>query len=88
VDLRERQQLNKGFGDGLARAFELAVTPAIFTGLGWLLDRALGTQPLFMILLFFFAIAGVGYMTWFRYENEMREAEADAVWNRRRDRAA
>jgi F0F1-type ATP synthase assembly protein I len=88
VDLRERQQLNKGFGDGLARAFELAATPALFAGLGWLLDRWLGTEPLFMILAFFFAIAGVGYMTWFRYEAEMQEHEADAVWNRRNQRRA
>ena len=87
MDLRERQALNKGFGDGLARAFELAATPAIFAGLGWLLDRWVGTQPLFMILGFLFAIAGVGYMTWFRYEAEMKQHEADAVWNRKHRRS-
>ena len=67
----------------MSRAFELAATPAVFAGLGWLLDRQLGTGPLFLIVAFFFAVAGVGYMTWRRYEDEMRRQEADAVWNRR-----
>jgi F0F1-type ATP synthase assembly protein I len=91
VDLREqraRRELNNGFGDALSRAFELAATPAIFAGIGWLVDRWLGTSPLFLLVCFFFAIAGVGYMTWFRYEEEMKEHEAEAVWNRNKGRAA
>ena len=86
MDLRERRELNNGFGEALSRAFELAATPAIFAGLGWLLDRALGTSPLFLIVFFLFAIAGVGYMTWFKYEQEMQEHEAEAVWNRSKKR--
>ena len=88
MDLRERRALNNGFGEALSRAFELAATPAIFAGLGWLVDRKLGTSPLFLIVLFLFAIAGVGYMTWFKYEQEMKEHEAEAVWNRNKRRAA
>ena len=42
-----RRELNNGFGEALAKAFELAVTPAIFAFLGHLLDRRLGTSPLF-----------------------------------------
>ena len=88
MDLRERRELNNGFGEALSRAFELAATPAIFAGLGWLVDRWLGTSPLFLIVLFLFAIAGVGYMTWFKYEEEMKQHEADAVWNRSKRRSA
>ena len=84
MDLRAKRELNNGFGDALSRAFELAVTPAIFAFLGWLLDRWVGTTPLFTIVLLFFAVCGVGYMTWFRYEEEMKQHEADAVWNRRK----
>jgi F0F1-type ATP synthase assembly protein I len=86
MDLRERRELNNGFGEALSRAFELAATPAIFAGLGWLLDRALGTSPLFLIVFFLLAIAGVGYMTWFKYEEEMKQHEAEAVWNRKHER--
>jgi F0F1-type ATP synthase assembly protein I len=86
MDLRERRELNNGFGEALSRAFELAATPAIFAGIGWLVDREVGTSPLFLILFFLFAIAGVGYMTWFKYEEEMKQHEADAVWNRKHER--
>ena len=89
MDLRVRQDLNNGFGNAMSRAFELAATPAVFGGLGYGLDRWVGTVPLFTLLLFFFGVAGTGYMTWFRYDQEMRAQEADAVWNRdRRERDA
>jgi F0F1-type ATP synthase assembly protein I len=88
VDLRERRELNNGFGEALSRAFELAATPAIFAGLGWLLDRQVGTSPLFLLVFFLLAICGVGYMTWFKYEQEMQAHEAEAVWNRKNKRAA
>lgn len=82
MDLRDRQELYNGFGDGLARAFELAITPAIFGFLGWLVDRALGTSPVFILAFALLAVCGVGYMAWFRYEQDMQRHEADAVWNR------
>ena len=88
MDLRERRELNNGFGAAMSRAFEMAATPAIFAGLGWLLDRQLGTRPLVLLVLFFFAIAGVGYMTWRRYEDEMQRHEADAVWSRKQRRSS
>ena len=88
MDLRERRELNNGFGNALSRAFELAATPAIFAGIGWLVDRFAGTPHVFLLLFFFFAIAGVGYMSWFRYEEEMKAHEADAVWNRKQQRSA
>jgi F0F1-type ATP synthase assembly protein I len=88
VDLRDRRDFYNGFGDGLARAFELALTPAIFGGLGFLADRALGTTPLLTIVFLLFAVCGVGYMTWFRYEAEMKRHEAEAVWARTKRSAA
>ncbi len=82
--LAERRAVYNGFGDGLARAFELAVTPALFGGFGWLLDRWLGLFPLLTIVLFLFGVVGTSYMTWVRYEAEMRQHEQDAPWARRR----
>ena len=84
MDLRDRQELYNGFGDGLARAFELAVTPGVFGVLGWLLDRAVGIFPVFTIVFALFAVSGVGYMAWVRYEQHMQRHEAEAVWNRSR----
>jgi len=61
LDLQERRELNNGFGDTLARAFELVLTPMIFGLLGWLLDGRLHTGPLFMLV---FGLWTFGYVVW------------------------
>ena len=58
MELHERRDMYNGFGDGLARAFELAVTPVIFGGIGFGLDRWLGLAPLLTLVLFLFGVAG------------------------------
>lgn len=83
MDLTSRRELYNGFGDGLARAFELAVTPAVFGAMGYGLDRWLDTPHLFTIVLVLFAIVGQFVMMWVRYDAEMKRHEADAVWNRK-----
>jgi F0F1-type ATP synthase assembly protein I len=75
VELRDRQDLNNGFGNALSRAVELAVTPMIFGFLGYLLDGKLGTRPLFMLVFF---VGVLGYVFWklFRaYDLQMVEEE-------------
>ena len=64
MDLRERRELNNGFGNALSRAVELVVTPMIFGFFGYLLDGKLGTWPLFMLLFFAFV---QGYTLWKQY---------------------
>ena len=61
MDLRDRRELNNGFGNALSRAVELTVTPMIFGFFGWLLDGRLGTRPIFMLMFFAFV---VGYTVW------------------------
>ncbi len=61
MDLGQRRELNNGFGETLSRAFELVITPMVFGFLGYLLDGRLGTRPLFMLVLFLFAL---GYLVW------------------------
>ena len=72
-----------GFGDGLAVAFEFAITPVVFGGLGYLLDRWLGLVPLFTITLLVFGIVGMFLKMWFTYDNRMKAEEAEAVWARK-----
>src|SRR4029450_11093471 len=43
-DLTLKQEMNRGFGDALATAFELALTPVIMGLIGWQLDRWLRTR--------------------------------------------
>jgi len=85
VDLRERRELNNGFGNALARAVELTVSPVIFGLLGFLLDRWLGTRPLFMVALFAFTF---GYLAWKQFSHygaEMEKAQRQAITGRRED---
>jgi len=70
------QHLYNGFGSGTARAFELAVTPVIFGFLGHLLDRALGTSPVFLIVFVLFCVAGLGVRMYYGYVHQMSEHEA------------
>jgi F0F1-type ATP synthase assembly protein I len=72
----DRRALNRGFGDAMARAFELAVTPTIFGFFGWLLDRWLGTAPFLMLGLGLFTAVYVGWRMLQGYDVAMQEHEA------------
>jgi F0F1-type ATP synthase assembly protein I len=74
VELRDRQDLNNGFGNALSRAVELAVTPMIFGFLGYLLDTRLGTRPAFMLVLFLFVL---GYTLWKHYAAYSAQMDAE-----------
>jgi F0F1-type ATP synthase assembly protein I len=76
LDLEQRRELNNGFGDSLAKAVELTLTPAIFGFLGYLLDRRLDTSPLFLLLFALFTFGYVCWKTWGSYERRMQEHEA------------
>jgi F0F1-type ATP synthase assembly protein I len=76
-DPSTKRELNRGFGDALATAFELALTPAIVAFLGWRLDLWLGTTPLFLAGFFLFTM---GYEIWKlfrRYEARMTSEAAN-----------
>jgi F0F1-type ATP synthase assembly protein I len=75
MDLRDKRDLNNGFGDAMARAVELVVTPGIFGFLGWLLDRKLGTTPLFALIFFIGVFGYVVWKLWMGYETAMQKHE-------------
>jgi F0F1-type ATP synthase assembly protein I len=82
-NLRDRQQLNHGFGDAMSRAFEIAVTPVIFGLLGFWLDHVFGTQPVLTVALAVFAVVGMFVRSWIGYDAEMRRHEAELPHNRK-----
>jgi hypothetical protein len=69
--------------DGFTTAMELALTPAVFGFLGWLLDRGLGVVPLFTIVFSLWAFVVVAWLTWRRYDDKMTRLEAEGSWTRR-----
>jgi F0F1-type ATP synthase assembly protein I len=76
------RDLYNGFGDTLTVAFELALIPVLFAGAGILLDRWLGTSPLFLVALVVLAVVGLGAKMYYRYKAQMEKAEAGAPWRR------
>jgi len=82
VDLRAARDVNNGFGEGLATAFELVVTPLLMGFFGWLLDRWLGLHLVFALS---FGLFTFGYLVWklaVRYDHEMAGHASDAPWSR------
>jgi Putative F0F1-ATPase subunit Ca2+/Mg2+ transporter len=74
-DRTDRSSL-RGNANALNRAFEFALTTAIFAGAGYGLDRWLGTSPLLVIVLSLLGVVGQFVRSWFVYEAEMRQHEA------------
>ncbi len=60
----------------------MALTLAAFLLLGWLLDRWLGTAPLFMIVLTLVSAAGQFVRMKYTYDAEMERLEAERLAGR------
>jgi F0F1-type ATP synthase assembly protein I len=52
----------------------------LFGLLGWLLDRWIGTAPLFTLVLFLFGIVGMAVRTYYAYVEKMKREEANTPW--------
>lgn len=77
MELSQRSEPSNNYGDGMSIAFELVGTPAIVGVLGFGLDRWLGTTPVFTVVLTLVALATVAGLTIWRYNGEMRRADAE-----------
>jgi F0F1-type ATP synthase assembly protein I len=82
--LLARQQTYRGFGDALAMAFELVMTPMLFGLGGYGLDRWLGTSPVFTIVLSLLGIIGISVRMYYDYDARMRVHDAAGPWARTR----
>ena len=81
-DLRARQQLNRGYNDGLARGMEIVLTPLLLGGLGWLLDGWLGTDPFLALILGLLGAVGIFYKLKLGYDRKMVDEESGKPWTR------
>lgn len=80
--------MRDALGDESVHGIELAVTPVVFGGFGWLLDGWLGTTPWLALALGAFALVGTVAKIWYGYDARMRELERDGRWARRTDATA
>jgi F0F1-type ATP synthase assembly protein I len=81
----DRRQLTRGFGDALAWAFELALTPALFGLLGWRLDVWLGTEPVFLLAFVVIVFVYEVWKLYMRYARDLDRHQADLLGRARQD---
>ena len=68
--------MNKGTTDKIGKSIDVALVTLVFLGLGYALDRWLGTKPLFMIGLVVLALIGEFLRFWYDYDARMKVLEA------------
>jgi F0F1-type ATP synthase assembly protein I len=83
VDLNLFQDMDSQESDGLVLAVELVLSTVIFAGLGWLLDGAIGTRPVFTVFLGAFTLAYEVWKIVTGYDARMAEHQARRVPLRR-----
>ncbi len=76
----QRRHLNKGFGASLNNAFEIAMIPLLFAGVGWVIDAVLGTGPVFLAILAVLGLTGTVAKLYYGYNREMVEMEQTGPW--------
>ena len=69
-------RMNKGTDDKIGKGIDVALVTLTFLGVGYLLDRWLGTKPLFMIGLVLFGLIGEFVRFWYDYDARMKVLEA------------
>ena len=65
VVVSDNAAMQQGVGLGLRIGIELVVAVVVATGLGWVIDRWLGTRPWGTIVLFFLGV-GAGMLSVYR----------------------
>jgi len=76
--LAPRRPINENphAGKTLGRGMDFALVILVFLGIGFGLDRWLGTRPLFMIGLVVFSVVGQFIKMYYEYTAEMEQHEA------------
>jgi F0F1-type ATP synthase assembly protein I len=69
--------------DGLSQAFEFAAGPVAMGAIGWLVDLAAGTAPLFLIVFAVFGVIGSFVSFYYRYQAQTARLDEGKPWTRR-----
>ncbi len=74
--------------DAWSRAIELALTPVVAAGIGYLIDRVVGTEPIFTIVFLVLAVVGTFVKMYYAYDTKMKAHDAESPWGRAQTRSA
>ncbi len=65
----------KGTDDKIGKGIDVALVTLAFLGIGYFLDRWLGTKPLFMVGLVVIGLIGEFLRFWYDYDSHMKVLE-------------
>ena len=68
--------------DALSYGMAMAAVPVVFGAIGWLLDEAIGTGPVLLILLAFFGVAASFASAYYRYSSRIERESEGKPWKR------
>ncbi len=74
---RVPKSLATGSADSLGHGMDVALSIAVFLVAGWLVDRWLGTAPVFTIVLIVVAAVGQFVRLKYTYDAQMEQLEAE-----------
>ena len=69
-------RINRGTDDKIGKGIDVALVTLAFLGIGYVLDRWLGTKPVFMVILVVLALIGEFVRFWYDYDARMKVLEA------------
>lgn len=69
-------------GQTLGRGMDFALVVAVFFGVGWVLDRVLGTSPWCTIMLVVLGFVGQFVKMYYEYSATMERLEAERIRKR------
>ena len=69
--------------DGLSQAIGFAAPPILLGLIGWLIDRAAGTAPVFLVILACFGVVATFASFYYRYQAQTARDEEGKPWTRR-----
>ncbi len=72
-----------GYNDALSTALTFVIGPVVFGAFGWVIDRILGTQPVFMIGFGVLGVIAVATTIYYRYQAASAAEDAGKPWARR-----
>ncbi|MDP9464359.1 MAG: AtpZ/AtpI family protein [Actinomycetota bacterium] len=69
--------MTRATDDKIGKSIDVALVTLAFLGIGYALDRWLGTKPVFMVALVVLALIGEFVRFWYDYDARMKELEAE-----------
>ncbi len=83
----ETRNWHQAEDDAWSRAFELALTPVVAGGIGYLVDRIFGIVPICTIVCVVLAVVATFIKMYYAYDTKMKAHDAESPWGRARAHA-